>query len=97
MTPLTLGHFRHLAESLVAEKDVVELLSAALAVVSGNADIKQRSLLSSREVLTYLSFPCLPPAGSPVDRPTSCLDNLEMSANLTVVGENLGPVVPSTG
>lgn len=33
------------------EKDAVELLSAALAVVSGNTDIRQRSLLSSREVL----------------------------------------------
>jgi len=51
VTPSTLVHFRHLAEKLIAEKDMVELLSAALAVVSGNADIKQRSLLSSREVL----------------------------------------------
>ena len=51
VTPATLAHFRRLAEKMIAEKDVVELLSAALAVVSGNADIKQRSLLSSREVL----------------------------------------------
>jgi len=51
VTPPAVAHFRHLAEKLVAEKDVVELLSAALAVVSGNADIKQRSLLSSRAVL----------------------------------------------
>ena len=49
--PPTVAHFKHLAETLVAEKDVVELVSAALAVVSGNADIKPRSLLSSREVL----------------------------------------------
>jgi len=59
VTPLTLSHFRHLAETLVAEKDVVEMMSAALAVVSGNADIKQRSLLSSREVCTYLLHRCL--------------------------------------
>jgi len=51
VTPPTVAHFRHLAEKLVAEKDIVELVSAALAVVSGNADIKPRSLLSSREVL----------------------------------------------
>jgi len=49
--PATLSHFRHLAERLISEKDSVELLSAALAVVSGNEDIRQRSLLSSREVL----------------------------------------------
>ena len=49
--PSTVAHFRHLAEKLVAEKDSIELLSAALAVVSGNADIKQRSLLSSRQVV----------------------------------------------
>ena len=54
VTPATLAHFRHLAEKLITEKNVVELLSAALAVVSGNADIKQRSLLSSREVLISL-------------------------------------------
>jgi len=40
-----------LAEKLIEEKNVVDLISAALAVVSGNADIKQRSILSSREVI----------------------------------------------
>jgi len=51
VTPATASHFRCLAEKLTTEKDSVELLSAALAIISGNADIKQRSLLSSREVL----------------------------------------------
>jgi len=50
VTPATLCHFRQLAERLAAESNVVDLLSAALAVVSGVADIKQRSILSSREV-----------------------------------------------
>jgi len=51
VSPAAVTHFRHLAEKLVTEKDVTELLAAALAVVSGNSDIKQRSLLSSREVM----------------------------------------------
>jgi len=52
VTPATLSHFRLTAEQLIAERNVVDLLSAALAVVSGNTDIKQRSILSSREVIS---------------------------------------------
>ena len=56
MTPATLCHFRQLAERLAAESNVVDLLSAALAVVSGVADIKQRSILSSREVTAAIDL-----------------------------------------
>jgi ATP-dependent RNA helicase DDX21 len=47
---LTLKHFKSVAEKLTEEKDVVSIISAALAIISGNADMKPRSLLSSREV-----------------------------------------------
>lgn len=52
----TWQHFKDLAENLVKEKDAVSLLSSALAIISGNADMKPRSLLSSREVCAYDEF-----------------------------------------
>jgi hypothetical protein len=52
----TWQHFTDLAESLAKEKDVISLLAAALAVISGNAEMKPRSLLSSREVYILADF-----------------------------------------
>ncbi|XP_041362568.1 nucleolar RNA helicase 2-like isoform X2 [Gigantopelta aegis] len=49
VSPDVLTQFRESAESMITEKGAVDALAAALAVISGNTTIKQRSLLSSRE------------------------------------------------
>lgn len=46
----TLQYFRASAEKFLEEKDAVEALSAALAVISGNTEIKSRSLITASVV-----------------------------------------------
>ena len=45
-----LVHFHELAVRIVEERGAVDALAAALALISGNGDLKPRSLLTSREV-----------------------------------------------
>ena len=45
-----LVHFREAAEKMIEEKGAVDALAAALASISGQTDIKPRSLISSQEV-----------------------------------------------
>lgn len=47
---VTLAHFKESAENLIKQKGAVVSLAAALAVISGNTEIKSRSLLNSLEV-----------------------------------------------
>jgi ATP-dependent RNA helicase DDX21 len=54
--PAALECFRQLADQLTKERNVVDVLAAALAIISGNAELKQRSLLSSREGFTTFLF-----------------------------------------
>ena len=46
----TLEHFKEAAEKLLAEKDAVTAVAAALACVSGHMKIEERSLLNSSTV-----------------------------------------------
>ena len=48
--PTLIEKFRQGAEAVLKNKDAVSALAAALAVISGNTKISNRSLLSSREV-----------------------------------------------
>lgn len=51
----TLEYFRSAAEELITEKGAVDAVAAALAHISGNTEIKARSLLNSNEgYITYL-------------------------------------------
>ena len=45
-----LPHFREAAEKLIEERGAVEVVSAALAYISGARDIISRSLLSAQQV-----------------------------------------------
>ena len=49
-----LVHFREAAEDLIKEKGAVDALAAALASISGQTEIKSRSLISSQEVSHHL-------------------------------------------
>ena len=55
----TLEHFRESAARLVELKGGVDAVAAALAVISGNTEIKARSLLSSREVSSLTNYLCV--------------------------------------
>jgi hypothetical protein len=56
VSPQLIEKFRSGAEAVLKTKDAVTALAAALAVISGNTKITQRSLLSSREVNFLLNF-----------------------------------------
>ena len=51
VSPQLIEKFRSGAEAVLKTKDAVSALAAALAVISGNTKMTQRSLLSSREVI----------------------------------------------
>ncbi|ELU03439.1 hypothetical protein CAPTEDRAFT_52524, partial [Capitella teleta] len=52
----TLGHFRESAKLLIEEKGGVDAVAAALAVITGNTEMKSRSLLTSKEGFTTYVF-----------------------------------------
>jgi len=55
----TLAYFREFAQEVLNDgRSAVDALAAAIAIISGNSEVKQRSLLSSREVgkLTFNLF-----------------------------------------
>jgi len=54
VSPSVLPYFTTAAEKLIEEKGAVEVVSAALAYISGVTEIKSRSLLSSQPVRTLL-------------------------------------------
>jgi hypothetical protein len=56
VSPQLIEKFRSGAEAVLKTKDAVTALAAALAVISGNTKITQRSLLSSREVNFLLNI-----------------------------------------
>ena len=52
VSPEVCVHFRDAAEQLVSERGAVEVMSAALALLSGTKEIKSRSLLTGQEGYT---------------------------------------------
>jgi hypothetical protein len=47
----TLQHFRESAQMVIDERGALDALAAAMAVITGNTEIKSRSLLTSKEVI----------------------------------------------
>ena len=52
VSPSVLPYFNTAAEKLIEERGAVEVVSAALAYISGVTEMKSRSLLSSQPVRT---------------------------------------------
>lgn len=53
VSPSVLPYFTTTAEMLIKDKGALEVVSAALAYISGVTEIKSRSLLSSQPVRTF--------------------------------------------